>query len=365
MAGVYISYPFCSQKCSFCNFASGVGSADARAQYARALLRELESHQWEFLPETAYLGGGTPSLIEPVLLQQLMSAIPGEHLTEVTIECAPGTLTNERVVLWKDCRINRVSFGVQSFVTDELRGVGRRHTAETVAHDLQLLRNHGIEDFNIDLIAGLPGQTAESWAFSMDWIERLAPPHVSVYLFEVDEDSRLGKEILSGGTRWGVDRMPDDDLAADLYESAVDRLERLGTFRYETSNFARLGRESRHNLKYWQLEPYIGFGLDAHSFDGRYRWSNPDSLSEYLACRETVGSAPCGRIEASTSEERFFIGLRLTQGIAPTEEEWSRFSRPIEKWIAAGMLERTDNRLRLSSHAHLVSNEILQEFVNV
>ncbi len=364
MPGVYISYPFCTQKCSFCNFASDVASSDVKARYATALLGEIRSHEWEYPPETVYLGGGTPSLMPPKLLRELMNAIPGEHLTEATMECAPGTITRERVELWRECGFNRISLGVQSFVQDELRKVGRRHTAETVERDVQLLRDAGLNNINLDLIAGLPHQTAESWTRSLDWMERLAPPHASIYLFEVDADSRLGNEVLLGGSRYGADCVPSDDLGAELYESAVERFDSMGLLRYEISNFARLGSESRHNLKYWQLEPYIGFGLDAHSFDGRYRWGNAGALDAYFTARENPGDAPSERTETNASEERFFVGLRLTKGIAPSDEEWSRYAEPIEKWMVAGMLERAGNRLRLADRAHLVSNEIFQEFVN-
>jgi len=362
--GVYISYPFCAQKCSFCNFASDVGSHDAKARYARTLLHEVKSHHWEYQPETLYFGGGTPSLMAPELLGELMSAIPGERLSEVTIECAPGTISRDRVELWREWGVNRVSLGVQSFVAEELRQTGRRHTAETVEHDLKILRDGGLQNINLDLIAGLPQQTSESWNRSLDWLERLDPPHASVYLFEVDEDSRLGKEVLLGGSRYGAGALPTDDLSAEMYETAVERLSRVGISRYEISNFAQAGYESRHNLKYWQLEPYIGFGLDAHSFDGRYRWCNPDTLPAYFAARETPDSACSERVESNSSEERFFVGLRLTDGIAPSEDEWSRFAEPIGKWVDAGMLERADNRLRLSHRGYLVSNEIFQEFVS-
>lgn len=363
MPGVYISFPFCTQKCSFCNFASGTGTANLKERYLHTLRREIEYHSWEYLPETVYIGGGTPSLLPPRQLAELVNAIPREHLSEVTVECAPGTIALESIPFWKDCGVNRISLGVQSFVTDELRGVGRRHTAQTVERDMELLRAAGIDNINVDLIAGLPRQNAESWNCSLDWLERLQPPHVSVYLFEVDEDSRLGKEVLLGGSRYGADCVPNDDIAAELYEEAVNRLHNSGIMRYEISNFARPGCESRHNLKYWRLEPYVGFGLDAHSFDGRCRWGNTDKLDDYLASGATCSSRNVDRTATNLSEEKFFVGLRLTQGITPTEEEWSRFAQPIEKWMGAGMLERIDNRLRLAGRGHLLSNEIFQEFI--
>jgi oxygen-independent coproporphyrinogen-3 oxidase len=358
--GVYISYPFCSQKCSFCNFASGVSSAEVVQRYQEALLEEIRTQAWPWLPETLYLGGGTPSLMAPEFLEQLWGAVPGENLREATLECAPGTVTRERAESWRRCGIDRVSLGAQSFVTEELRQTGRRHTASVVEHEMALLRDVGLSNINLDLIAGLPGQTRGSWQTSLDWVARLAPTHVSVYIFEVDEDSRLGNEILLGGVRYGAPRVPPDDLVAELYETAVDRLEREGWQRYEISNFARPGRESRHNLKYWKLEPYLGFGVDAHSFDGRVRFSNPDNIEAYLAQTGRT-TAP----EASDpAEEHFFVGLRLMEGIQPTAAEWVRFSKPIAKWLAAGMLVRDRERLRLSSSGVLVSNEIFEEFVD-
>jgi oxygen-independent coproporphyrinogen-3 oxidase len=244
-------------------------------------------------------------------------------------------------------------------VETELRQVGRRHTPDTVSEDIALLNEAGIHNVNVDLIAGLPGQTAESWAYTLGYVEKLAPPHVSVYIFEVDEDSRLGNEVIRGGERYGASSRPDEDVTAQLYETAVDRLAAMGLRRYEISNLARPGFESRHNMKYWRLEPYVGFGLDAHSFNGRERWSNPDSLPEYLS-----GSHPPPRVVTDLCEERFFVGLRLADGIEPAEEDWRRFAGPIRRWTELGMIERTGPRLRLAPAAFLLSNEILQDFVN-
>lgn len=361
MPGVYISYPFCRQKCTFCNFASGVAGPNTVPGYERALLAELHEQNWPWLPETLYLGGGTPSLISSAFLRDLMNAVPGRPWVEATLECAPGTVTPERAADWRSSGINRISLGVQSFVAAELRQTGRSHTAEVVESEMAVLREADLANINIDLIAGLPGQTAESWERSLDWISRLAPPHVSVYIFEVDEDSHLGHEILLQGIRYGARRVPSDDLVAELYERAVDRLAQSGWQRYEISNFAREGCESRHNLKYWRLEPYLGFGLDAHSFDGADRWSNADSLESYLAkpLEHTTHTA------SDPSEEHFFVGLRLAEGIEPTPGEWQRFAQPIKHWLETGMLKKEGARLRLAPAAVLLSNEIFQEFLRV
>jgi oxygen-independent coproporphyrinogen III oxidase len=364
MAGVYISWPFCAQKCTFCNFASGVLPAALQEEYGRALRDEIGGHEWLWTPETVYFGGGTPSRIDHDLLCRLLEAVPGRPWLEATIEAAPGTFSVDDVAAWQDAGINRVSLGVQSFVPAELVQTGRRHNAAAVTADIDMLRRQGVDNVNLDLIAGLPHQTAETWDESLDWIERLAPPHVSVYIFEVDEDSRLGGELLAGGARYGAPHVPSADLVADLYEHAVGRLQSMGIPRYEISNFARAGRESRHNLKYWTLEPYVGFGADSHSFDGRERHANVETAAEYVA-RWRNGKSP--RQETTTAilnEERFLVGLRLMRGIEPEAADGHEFEEPIHRFLEAGLLEREGPRLRLSSQGVLLSNEVLQEFLH-
>jgi oxygen-independent coproporphyrinogen-3 oxidase len=357
VAGVYLSYPFCAQKCTYCNFASGVFPRDLERQYVRALAAELRAHAWQWKPETLYWGGGTPSSLEIDDLGALLALIPGRPWAEATLEAAPGTITPERARAWAACGINRVSLGVQSFVETEIRRTGRKHTARTVQEEIAILRDAGIANINVDLIAGLAGQTEAGWRESLDWIERLAPPHVSVYMLEVDEDSRLGKEMLLGGVRYGAAETPGDDQTAAFYEIAVARLAALGISRYEISNFARPGFESRHNLKYWKLEPYAGFGADAHSFDGGWRRQNPESARAYV---EGHGSEST---PAHLDEERFYVGLRLAQGVRPAPTEWLRFAEPIQRFLDAGLLETDDGILRLTGRGVLLSNEVFQEFL--
>ena len=201
MPGVYISYPFCAQKCTYCNFASGVFARALEREYLDALKVEIAGHNWPWRPETVYLGGGTPSRLEPADLERILAAIPGRPWQEATLEAAPGGITAERASAWARAGINRLSLGVQSFVARELARTGRKHTAEIVASEFGLLRDAGIRNINIDLIAGLPGQDRASWRASLDWINRLEPPHVSVYMLEIDEDSRLGNEVLLNGKR--------------------------------------------------------------------------------------------------------------------------------------------------------------------
>jgi len=359
VAGVYISYPFCAQKCTYCNFASGVFPRELESRYLETLRDELAGYDWPWRPDTLYLGGGTPSLIDPDAFRTLLAAVPGRPWREATMEAAPGSLTRENIQLWRASGINRVSLGVQSFVQTEIARTGRKHSAGIVAHETRLLRECGIENINIDLIAGLAGQTAVSWRESLDWIERLAPPHVSVYMLEIDEDSRLGNEVLLNGKRYGAPEIPHDDVTVELYEMAVERLAAIGVHRYEISNFARTGWESKHNLKYWRLEPYVGFGADAHSFDGIRRWQNVETAAEYVDPASTVAEYTDARLD----EEKFFVGLRLDEGVDPTPEEWRRFEAPIGRFVREGLLERAGGTLRLTGRGVLLSNEVFQEFL--
>jgi oxygen-independent coproporphyrinogen III oxidase len=355
--GVYLSYPFCAQKCTYCNFASGVFPRALEPRYLEALRAELRAYAWQWTPETVYLGGGTPSQMDPRALAELLALIPGHPWSEATVEAAPGTITPEKAHAWAAAGINRVSLGAQSFVDAEIRRTGRKHSAETVAEDIRTLAAAGIENYNVDLIAGLAAQTESSWRESLDWIARLDPPHVSVYMLEIDDDSRLGQEMRLGGVRYFASETPSEDQTAAFYEIAVERLASLGVERYEISNFARPGFESRHNLKYWKLEAYAGFGADAHSFDGRMRSQNPESVQDYIA-RLAPESTP-----ANLAEERFFVGLRLMRGIRPEPEEWARFDQPIRRFATAGLLESEDGVLRLTSRGVMLSNEIFQEFL--
>lgn len=362
MAGVYISYPFCSQKCTYCNFASGVFPRELESRYLETLQTELRSAEWPWTPETVYLGGGTPSQMDPVTLAAVLGAIPGgsgiEHWLEATMEAAPGNLTAEKFAAWRRAGINRVSLGVQSFDKRELARTGRKHSAEDVEQEIALLRAVGIESINVDLIAGLPGQTLASWTDSLQWVEKLAVPHVSVYMLEVDEDSRLGRELLVLGSRYGAGDVPDEDAIADFYELAVERLATLGIERYEISNFARPGYESLHNLKYWKREPYLGFGADAHSFDGHMRWRNTETAAGYVAeC--AGGPRQIERTPADALAEPFFLGLRLREGVVS-----DAFPEVIDRFVREGLLERAGDRVRLTTRGVMLSNEVFAEFLS-
>ena len=361
MSGIYISYPFCAQKCTYCNFASGVSPRAVELQYHLKLLREIAVHEWQWTPETVYLGGGTPSSMQTDALGEIFGLLPGGPWAECTIEAAPGTITPEKAAWWAQLGVNRISLGVQSFAEAELRQTGRKHRGDTVARDVTTLRSAGIRNLNIDLIAGLPFQTEQSWRESLEWVALLDPPHVSVYMLEVDADSRLGLEILGQGSRYGASYAPSEEVTADLYEQAVEFLAQYGIRRYEISNFAKPGYESLHNLKYWRREPYIGFGSDAHSFDGRYRWQNVETAAEYVA----IGNPRTEKSESRPDEERFYLGLRLAEGIQPDERDWQAHGETIRGFIRAGLLEEAGPAIRLTPRGVLFSNEVFQEFLEI
>ena len=386
--GLYISVPFCRTKCSYCNFASDVFSRSAYELYVSRVVDDIArapetaSELGCILPETVdsiYLGGGTPSILDPAQLRRIFGALKerfsiASH-AEVTVECAPGTLTPVLIETLLECGVNRVSLGVQSFVDQEAQAVGRLHKRATVLEEIARLRQAGLSNINIDLIAGVPHQTAESWTFSLSETMATGVPHVSVYMLEVDEDSRLGRELIAGGTRYHAHFVPDEEATADFYLQACDSLNATGIAQYEISNFARSGCESRHNLKYWTRQPYLGFGVDAHSMllarelpDVKaVRFSAPDSLDSYMN-RAPRAVTPVS--EHAALEESFFLGLRLNRGV-DLEGLRADFSRQsiaacepaIEECVQAELLERRGTRICLTARGRLLSNEVFAKFL--
>ena len=362
MYGLYLSIPFCKFKCTYCNFASGVFPRAQLERYLSALEREITG--FAGVADSVYLGGGTPSLLTAEQMTRLFGVIRGRFEVsvdaEITIEAAPGTFDAVLVRAWAALGINRVSLGVQSLVERELRATGRTHRADTVARELAVLGDAGIADAGIDLIAGLPHQTPASWDASLDGVARLAPTHVSVYILEADEDSKLGAEILAGGARYSASDVPDEDTIADFYTHACERLESFGYAQYEISNFALPGRESRHNRKYWDCQPYLGFGVDAHSYNGSERRGNVDDLDEYIARMER-GESPVAMRESPIIGERWFLGLRQNAGVAFDAAQ--PYAGEIRRLVVDGLLEFHEGRVRLTARGRLLSNEVFQAFV--
>jgi oxygen-independent coproporphyrinogen-3 oxidase len=384
--GIYIQVPFCQTRCTYCNFHTGVVSTARFAPYAAAVQTEIRQHQSRLqaagivLPDsfpqepvdTVYFGGGTPSLLDPQHLAAMLDAIRDTFLhdfREVTLEADPETIDAQKATGWAAAGINRVSFGVQSFSDAELQAAGRMHRRADVYRAVPILHAAGIGNVSFDLIAGLPHQTPESWRNSLEELIQLAPQHVSIYLLEVDESSRLGSELLSGGTKYSASAVPSDDAMAESYDLARATLQAAGYEHYEISNFAKPGFASEHNRKYWRRAPYLGFGAGAHSFSGAHRWANAQDAAAYVQSIAS-GKISIEQVEAISApqalEEELFLGLRQLAGIDLDRLQKSygvsisdRFP-PLE---SSGLLERDGTVIRLAPKHLSISNEVFVELM--
>jgi oxygen-independent coproporphyrinogen III oxidase len=394
--GIYVSVPFCRSKCTYCNFASGVYPAGEHEHYVQRLIEDLcAAGEWAEgmgveLPrhaDTLYLGGGTPSLLEPALLAKLFAAVRGEFSVdreaEITVECAPGQLPDPVIEALAGAGVNRVSLGVQSFVDAEARGSGRLHDRKTVERDLGRLRAAGIENINVDLIAGLAGQTMASWQESLDALIVNGVPHASIYMLEVDEDSRLGRELLAGGARYRAALVPAEDAIVEMYARATESLGAAGILQYEISNFSRPGFESRHNLRYWQRRPYLGVGLDASSMlrakldagesDAEARVLRSSSTADLKAYLEAADQPETAWLSpARQHEEAWFLGLRLNAGVnvAELEREFGQAMvgpalERVTHLAQEGLLNTDGVTVRLTPRGRLLSNDVFQEFLEI
>jgi oxygen-independent coproporphyrinogen-3 oxidase len=384
--GLYISVPFCRSKCTYCNFASGVFPASYFEQYIDRVEEDLrglpaQAGLWGARPperlDSIYLGGGTPSLLPAALLRRLFCAIRQVFVVdadaEITVECAPGQLEQETLAAMAECGVNRVSFGVQSFIDEEAKHTGRLHTREIALRDVDRVRRTGMSRVNLDLIAGLPGQMRTSWRESLEVLCGAVPDHASIYMLEVDDDSRLGREIASGGLKYYAPQVPGDDSVADMYIESAEFLSANGLPQYEISNFAGRGAESRHNLKYWQRHPYLGLGLDAHSMlrdaDGRaLRFATTDELESFL--NSAGWKQPQRLTREEELEEAWFLGLRLNAGLSLKamraefgKEAVSQFDSVLAELASEGLIEIAEDRVRLTLQGRLLSNEVFARFL--
>jgi oxygen-independent coproporphyrinogen-3 oxidase len=386
--GIYIQVPFCRSKCTYCNFHTGVFPTGMYSPYEKAVIREVAEHDAFYRAagvaqesessaqaatvDTVYIGGGTPSLLEPAALARIMDALRGSFacaLREVTLEADPETITPEKAAAWLAAGINRISMGTQSFNDKELSAAGRLHRRAEIYAASEVLRAAGLTNFSFDLIAGLPHQTADSWQQTVKELIALAPEHVSIYMLEIDEGSRLGREVIGGGDRYSAGRIPTDDAIADFYEHAIHELAIAGYEHYEISNWARPGMRSQHNLKYWTRAPYFGVGAGAHSFDGRMRWANEHDPAAYTSAL-VAGHLPIEQKETlsaqQTLDEELFLGLRLLDGIDFSALE-ARYNISLRERVQGladrGLVEWRGGRLCLAPGRLTVSNEVFVELL--
>jgi oxygen-independent coproporphyrinogen III oxidase len=381
-AGVYIHIPFCRSHCSYCDFATGMYEDGPAEAYVRALLREIATWCEVEQPsnvDTIYFGGGTPSLLTPKQISQILEAVHARfHIkpgAEVTMEMNPGdggvspAMKRETMREFRQLGINRASFGAQSFDDRELKQLGRTHSSQDIHETFSDLREAGFNNINFDLIAGLPGQTLKRWERNLDQAVRMRPEHLSLYLLEVHEGTPLADQI-----QRGMRPEPDSDLAAEMYRLMIDRMCAAGYQHYEISNFCRPGFESRHNTKYWTGDPYYGFGCSAHSYDGaRRRWANERDTAKYVSLIESDQSPIVERTDLSEDEARsesVFLSLRLMRGVNLNDyrarfgkDLRNQFAADLDRLCDAGLIEIDEHLLKLTPRGALLSNEVFATFV--
>jgi putative oxygen-independent coproporphyrinogen III oxidase len=373
-AGLYVHIPFCSSRCSYCDFATGIYQSELAAAYVFALAREIRSSAYNGANvDTIYFGGGTPSLLSPAQLDHLLSTLHDtfkiDAASEITLEINPGSADPEKLRAFRSLGINRASFGAQTFADAELAKLGRSHCAADTLKTFADLRRAGFANVSFDLIAGLPGQTLEGWRRNISQALELGPEHLSFYLLEVHSGTPLAEHI-----RRGIQPEPDDDLAGVMYQWMLEQASEAGYEHYEISNLCRPGFHSRHNVKYWIAEPYYGFGCSAHSYDGQLRrWSNQRDVLKYV---QTIESHQSPIVEeqqltpADVRAEALFLGMRLMQGVDMHRYRESfgvdlrdEHGEELDRFCKAGLVEFDGDLIRLTRNGALLSNEVFAAFV--
>jgi oxygen-independent coproporphyrinogen-3 oxidase len=372
-AGLYVHLPYCRSRCGYCAFVVSTDES-SRREYLSALAREAEivgSEAAQDRFDSLYLGGGTPSLVAAeelsALVESLRSRFSFDGDTEVTLEANPEDVTPERRNAWRESGVNRVSLGVQSLEDAELAAVGRRHDAERARRAIDCLATSDVS-LSADLILGLPEQTTTTFRKNVAGIAAAGVDHVSIYLLETEKSRALEED-----RRARPERYLSDDDQADAWLEAGRNLAGQGFLHYEISNWARPGREARHNVKYWTRTPTLGLGVSAHELWGERRRANASQIPQYLSAltegrRPLALDRPVGKEEAA--RERIVLGLRLFAGVPASEiETWiAENGDPLlpedyGRWFEAGVLEREGGRVRFTERGFLVSNEVLCRFV--
>ncbi len=370
-SGLYIHIPFCKSKCLYCDFNSFAGQDECMAPYFCALEREIEVWSKKLSGkkfDTIYFGGGTPSYAGSSFLCGMIASLKKnfdiEENAEVTIECNPGTIGFEGFLSLKKGGANRLSIGLQSTDNRMLRKLGRIHTAEDFEACFDEARHAGFDNISLDLMYGLPDMTMEDWERTLEKALSFDAEHISVYALKVEDGTPFSKMRLA---------LPNDDLTADMYEKAVSVFREAGYKRYEISNFAKSGFESRHNQKYWRLDDFLGLGAGAYSCIDGVRFSNEADISAYIGKVSLGGVAICEETPIPLTEqmsEFVFLGLRCEDGIsfAEFEKRFGRtimdvFGEPIKKYVDYGFLILEGDNLRFSDKGFFVSNQILADFV--
>lgn len=373
--GLYIHIPFCVKKCEYCDFLSWNAGEEERQQYVAALLSEIESYR-EFAKgyrvSTIFIGGGTPSVLLPKqmedILQKIYEIFELERRPEITIEVNPGTVDEEKLQCYKANGVNRLSMGLQSVKDEKLRLLGRIHTYQEFAESYELARKVGFDNISIDLISSVPGQTLQEWKEELEIAAVQNPEHISVYQLIIEEGTPFYEKYAEH-----PELLPDEETSREIYLWTGRFLKEAGYEQYEISNYAKPGKESRHNLKYWERGDYLGLGLGAASMVRNIRMSNTKDMRTYLercdkpkTMREDVQFLE----EPRQMEEFMFLGLRKTRGVS--KKEFKRifgremdmvYEKALHKCLENGMLLEHKDRIFLSEEGTLLSNMVLSEFL--
>lgn len=372
---LYIHIPFCVKKCAYCDFLSGPADHEHKRKYLDALLKEIQSYKKnqqisDYIVTSIFFGGGTPSIFPGEWICQIMDAVR-ETFTltadaEITIEANPGTVDEEKLNLYKEAGINRISFGCQSADNEELKRLGRIHTWEAFLDSYAMARTYGFDNINVDLMSGLPGQTVSSWEETLKKVIRLEPEHISAYSLIVEE----GTPFYEMADKLNL---PDEDAERTMYERTGEMLKKHGYEQYEISNYAKDGYACQHNIGYWTGRAYLGLGLGASSLFEEKRFSNTDDMTEYLEQShqiETLRRDIMMLTKENQMEEYMILGLRMNQGVSEAEFE-KRFKISIDtvygeilnKYEQSGHLQRKQGRVSFTRKGISVSNPILAELL--
>jgi oxygen-independent coproporphyrinogen-3 oxidase len=390
--GIYIHIPFCVRKCAYCDFLSAPADEKTQAGYVKALQTEIYQtaklfSENPYTVDTVFFGGGTPSILAPKHIKALMDTLREcftlPEAAEITIECNPGTLDEDKAAVYKQAGINRISFGLQSANNRELEMLGRIHTMEEFVKSYETARVAGFDNINIDLMSALPGQTFESFLHTLDTVLALMPEHISMYSLILEEGTALYEHL----DRYPA--LPDEDTERQMYDTACCKLADNSYHQYEISNFAKEGKACRHNLSYWERKNYLGFGVGAASLLCEQRYTNTDSLALYMDAMNKLISYKAGarqndslsalsaiRTEQHTlsvqeqMEEMFFLGLRKNNGISEADF-WGKFKKTVDDVYAEvleknqkfGLLVRENGRIFLTKRGREVSNVVMSEFL--
>ena len=373
--GIYIHIPFCLSKCAYCDFLSSENaSTQTQENYVKALTEEIRTARKGILAgaviDTIYVGGGTPTALHSfllcVVLQEARGLATGSQMDDIefTVEANPGTLNSSYLSALRSCGVNRLSLGLQAWQDHLLRAIERAHTSDDFLSTFLTARDIGFDNMNIDIMFSLPGQTLAHLRETLADVIALSPEHISAYSLTPAEDTPLWSWLEGGQIR-----LPDERADREMYHEANQLLTDAGYIHYELSNFAKPSRESRHNVNCWRRRPYIGFGLGAHSFDGKSRWHNETNMAAYLHNPHTfVGIEALS--EADAMAEMMFLGLRLSEGISDNDffrvfgvKLTDRYGTQIKKLIKDGLLAREADRLFLTSYGADLANRVFQAFI--